>query len=98
MAWRAAPWADVEARLVLQMAAQVLRLRLHKELREERALSYSFSCSYGPSKGYPAASLLSVAFDTTPEQFASQMQAVADTGIAVVPLADAWAELESQLG
>ena len=37
-------------------------------------------------------------FDTTPEQFASQMQAVADTGIAVVPLADAWAELESQLG
>ncbi len=37
-------------------------------------------------------------FDTTPEEFASQMQAVADSGIAVVPLADAWAELEAQLG
>ena len=37
-------------------------------------------------------------FDTTPDEFASQMRAVADTGIAVIPLADAWAELESQLG
>lgn len=37
-------------------------------------------------------------FDTTHERFASQMQAVADSGVAVLPLADAWAELEAQLG
>lgn len=37
-------------------------------------------------------------FDTTPDEFASQMQAVADVDVAVIPLVDAWAELESQLG
>ncbi|MEM7286785.1 MAG: polysaccharide deacetylase family protein [Actinomycetota bacterium] len=37
-------------------------------------------------------------FDTTPEEFARQMEAIAGTGITVLPLDDAWAELESQLG
>ena len=37
-------------------------------------------------------------FDTTHDRFAAQMQAVADSGVDVVPLADAWAELEAQLG
>ena len=64
--WRAAAWDNTEARMLLQIASEVLSLRLHTEVRERRGLVYDISSSYSPSRAYPQASLLSASFVSNP--------------------------------
>jgi zinc protease len=66
--WRGLPFRDSEARALLHMAVQILDRRLHRELREERGLTYDPDCSFSPSRAYPAASLLSATFYAAPDR------------------------------
>jgi predicted Zn-dependent peptidase len=66
--WRGLPYRDSEARASLHMAVQLLNRRLHRELREERGLTYDPDCSFSPSRAYPAASLLSATFYAAPDR------------------------------
>ncbi len=83
--WRAAPWSEGRDRELLLMAEQVLMQRLQGELREKRGLTYSANCSFSPSKAYPNASFLSVAFYTSPGRV---QEAVGVTRRLVETLAD----------
>ena len=50
------------------MADRILNGRLRRELREQRGLTYSAESAYRPSRAYPDASMLTVAFYTSPER------------------------------
>ncbi len=82
--WRAAPWRAVDDRRLLGMAVQILSQRLYREVRGHRGLTYHGDCSCSPSRAYPQASLLSVAFYTPAERVA---EAVAVTRELVGELA-----------
>ncbi len=66
--WRAAPWKQSRERRLLHMANRILSGRLRRELREQRGLTYSAESGYSPSRAYPEASMLTVAFSTSPER------------------------------
>lgn len=66
--WRAAPWFETRDRTRLTLASDILRGRLHRELRERLGLTYDADCSYAPSRAYPSLSLLATTFYTPPER------------------------------
>jgi len=65
---RAAAWGSARERRLLHLAERVLEQRLHRTLRQHDGLTYSAQCSFGPSRAFPAASMLAVACAVPPER------------------------------
>lgn len=78
--WRAAPWHATRDRTRLTLVSDILRGRLHRELRERLGLTYDADCSYAPSRAYPSLSLLATTFYTPPER----VEEGADAAVALV--------------
>lgn len=68
--WRGADWTDVKERRVLQIAAQILQIRLRDEIRVKRGLTYSIFCRARPAKAYRGSGLFFAYFTADPDKAA----------------------------
>ncbi len=93
--WRAAPWQEVRERRLLHMADRILDGRLRRELREQRGLTYSANCTFSPSRAYPAASMLTVAFYTSPERSDEALSSASELVERLASSGPSVAELEA---
>ncbi len=93
--WRAGPGQDSAFRQLHHMAAFILGQRLHLEVRQRRGLSYDVSCSYAPSRAYPAASLLAVTSFVEPERADEAAAAVSRLVEGIAPRGPDGREMEA---
>jgi len=68
--WRGADWAATKERRTLAIAAQMLRARLRKEIREDRGLTYTSFCFTRPGIAYHGMGFLAAQFTADPEKAA----------------------------
>ena len=76
--WRGPDWAVVKDRRILQLAGQILSIRIRQEIREKRGLAYSPFCAVTPSKAFSGAGLIAAMFDTAPEKAAAAASIASD--------------------
>jgi zinc protease len=70
LGWRGATWKDVKEKRLLQMASQILGVRLREEIRENRSLTYSIFCHAFPSRVYDGTGMLMATFTADPDKAA----------------------------
>ena len=67
VAWRGPDYHQTKDRHCMEMAAQILSSRLHKEIREERQLTYSAHCFSQAKQGFTNRGMLMSYFTTKKE-------------------------------
>jgi zinc protease len=76
--WRGADWASVKDRRILQIAAQLMTVRLREEVREKLGLAYSPYCAARAAQAYPGTGLMAAFLTTDPNKAADMADLALD--------------------